>query len=303
MRRAGIVPPRHTTQRVVDFLLIQGIRVRVDPDDEGDVLWILEEEKLADGKTLLTEFLNDPDNAKYDAAARDAEKLRREEIKEHRRRAEATINMSARWRRPSGGTPLCFALIVASCVVAFGTKFGDNQNELMSTLLITHIGENDRYVLGLPEIRGGQVWRLVTPMLLHFDVLHLLFNMLWMYQLGCAIESRRGTWRFFFLVIVISAVANLCQYALHDPMFGGMSGVVYGLLGYAWMKTKYDTGSGVYVSPNTVLFMGIWFVACWSPLISRVANWAHLGGLLAGLVIGYAPHMWKTLKKSGQRRS
>jgi GlpG protein len=66
-----------------------------------------------------------------------------------------------------------------------------------------------------------------------------------------------------------------------------MSGVVYGLLGYIWMRGKFDPGSGLYVHSHTVAMMIIWFVACFTPLVPHVANATHAVGLALGMAWGY----------------
>ena len=66
-----------------------------------------------------------------------------------------------------------------------------------------------------------------------------------------------------------------------------MSGVVYGLLGYIWMRGKFDPGSGLYLHPSTVTMMIIWFFACFTPIIPNVANAAHAAGLVIGIAWGY----------------
>ena len=82
-----------------------------------------------------------------------------------------------------------------------------------------------------PEIRAGQVWRLVTPIFLHAGVLHLVFNMLWLYQLGGQIEAQESSGYFAVMVLVLAVICNTGQYVVSGPLFIGMSGVVYGLLG------------------------------------------------------------------------
>src|SRR4029077_17402348 len=76
----------------------------------------------------------------------------------------------------------------------------------------------------LPEIRHGQIWRLVTPMLIHFGALHILFNMLWLRDLGSMIEGRQSSWLLGLLVLVVAACSNLAQfYFSHWPSLGQLS--------------------------------------------------------------------------------
>ena len=82
-------------------------------------------------------------------------------------------------------------------------------------------------------------------------------------------------------------------------MFLGISGVIYGLLGYIWMKKVFEPHSGFLVSDATILilllFLVLGFVGAFDGLMgerSGVANWAHAGGLVAGMAIGYLPVWW-----------
>ena len=111
--------------------------------------------------------------------------------------------------------------------------------------------------------------------------------MLWLRDLGSMIEGRQSSWRLAILVLVIAACSNLAQFWFGGPVFGGMSGVVYGLLGYIWMRGKFDPGSGLYLHPSTVGMMIIWFFACFTPIVPHVANAAHAAGLVMGIAWGY----------------
>ena len=84
----------------------------------------------------------------------------------------------------------------------------------------------------------------------------------WLRDLGSMIEERQSTRRLALLVFTISAASNLAQYLVSGPRFGGMSGVVYGLLGYIWIRGKFDPSSGLFLHPTTVQMMLIWFVLC-----------------------------------------
>jgi GlpG protein len=135
---------------------------------------------------------------------------------------------------------------------------------------------------GLQEIRHGEVWRLITPIFLHFSFLHIFFNMIWLRDLGSMIEGRQSTWVLAVLVLVIAACSNVAQFYLSGPDFGGMSGVVYGLLGYVWMRGKFDPGSGLYVHPSTVTMMVIWFFLGFTGWLGT-ANTVHGVGFAMGI--------------------
>jgi GlpG protein len=77
-----------------------------------------------------------------------------------------------------------------------------------------------------------------------------------------------------------------------DPRFGGMSGVLYGLFGYTWMKTIYQPSLGLHIDPGTVIWLIVWFLLCMTGLVGTIANMAHASGLITGMLIGYLPTLW-----------
>ena len=95
----------------------------------------------------------------------------------------------------------------------------------------------------LPEVRRGEVWRLVTPIFIHLNLLHIFFNMIWTRDLGTAIEIRRGSLRYVGLVLFCAVVSNYAQNVITGPGFGGMSGVGYGLFGYIFIKAVNSLGN------------------------------------------------------------
>ncbi|QQR90927.1 MAG: rhomboid family intramembrane serine protease [Myxococcales bacterium] len=74
---------------------------------------------------------------------------------------------------------------------------------------------------------------------------------------------------------------------VQNPLFGGMSGIVYGLLGYLWIRGKYDPSYGIRLNPQIVMFMLGWFVLCLTGLVGHVANVVHGAGLFMGAAWGY----------------
>lgn len=182
-------------------------------------------------------------------------------------------------------------LIVLSLIVALFSNIGRDM-QLIHFLFISE------YRQGLPEILNGELWRLFTPALIHFGILHIAFNLLWLYQLGSAIEQRQTSKRMIILIIFISVLSNLAQYIWNGPLFGGMSGVVYGLLGYVWAQGKFNPRSGLNLDKNITLMMLIWFVVCWLGLVGNIANMAHTIGLFCGLILGmfYSPQLLRYSK-------
>ena len=66
-----------------------------------------------------------------------------------------------------------------------------------------------------------------------------------------------------------------------------MSGVVYGLLGYIWVKGKFDPASGLFLNSQTAVMMLVWFFLCLAKIIPNVANTVHAAGLIVGLAWGF----------------
>ena len=175
-------------------------------------------------------------------------------------------------------------LIALSIIVALFSKLGKDF-QFLHILFISEFRQS------LPEILSGQIWRLFTPIIIHFGIMHIAFNLLWLYQLGSAIEQRQNTKRMLILTIIISLLSNLAQFYWQGPIFGGMSGVVYGLLGYVWAQGKYNPRSGLSLDKNITLMMLVWFFICWLGLVGNIANMAHTIGLVYGVILGilYSP--------------
>lgn len=179
---------------------------------------------------------------------------------------------------------LTYVCIAISVAVTLAGNFGD-RIAVMLPLFIS----NYPVSFQLPEVRQGEVWRLITPIFLHFHLLHLLFNMLWLWDLGRAIELRQSTRRLALLIALTGVLSNLAQFYYDGPRFGGMSGVVYGLLGYIWIQGHFNPGTGLFLHKRIAVMIMAWYVLCWTGLLGPVANMAHTAGLGAGLALGFAP--------------
>ncbi len=146
----------------------------------------------------------------------------------------------------------------------------------------------------------NQWWRLITPMFLHFSFAHLAFNCLWIYVLGEKIERVDGKLIFTLIIILTGVFSNLLQYFwTSSSLFGGLSGVIYGMLGYCLvmeMESNYDKYG---LPPGLYLFMIAWLILGFLGILDlfgfgSVANFAHLGGMLSGLMFAM---IYKTLNR------
>ena len=141
---------------------------------------------------------------------------------------------------------------------------------------------------------GAQYWRLVTPAFIHFGWLHIVFNSLWLWDLGSRVEQVMGSMNMLLLFVVIALVSNTCQFVFGGPgLFGGMSGVVYGLLGFSWVAPLLQPHWQIQPPRAIMLFMVGWLVVCMLGLVEvlgfgAIANAAHLGGLVCGALLGAA---------------
>lgn len=132
--------------------------------------------------------------------------------------------------------------------------------------------------------KPSQLWRWFTPMLLHFDPTHLVFNLAWWLYLGRQLESRLGGLMLLNIALSVALVSNAAQYFMVGPHFGGLSGVVYGLFGYFWLTGRLNPAQGINISSGLAGFMLLWLVLGFFDILwVSMANWAHLGGLLAGV--------------------
>ena len=284
MRAIGQLQQESSARAISDYLYVKGIDNHTESDDEGlFTLWVEDEDRLQEAAEILDDYRRDPLAAKFLQARPVAEKRRLEEEEKEQAARKRYHNSQSIRRRTAGGTvaPLTLGLILTSAVLTLFFHIEATRNLIAEWCLISI---RDGF---LTEVKRGQIWRLVSPVFLHGDLLHIFFNMWWMKDLGTAVERRFGLRHFVQMFLLLAVFSNLAQYIASGPLFYGMSGVVYGLLGYLWIRAKVDPRSGLYMPESTVMFMGLWFFLCWFGVVGSVANMAHTGGLVAGAALGY----------------
>jgi GlpG protein len=111
---------------------------------------------------------------------------------------------------------------------------------------------------------------------------------------GRMVERWVGTPKFALFVLLLAIGPNLLQglapaWMQGNPFFGGISGVLYGLFGYVWIRSSINPNLGVSIPfPIVLIFVGMIVVG----LSGQVPDWpyadlCHLGGLLIGCAYGF----------------
>ncbi len=332
MRCIGTLGDAKQLETFVAFLVTHNISAHIDRDGGQPKIWIKNEDDVAAAQQLLTRFAANPDAGEFANVLERASEILRIEAKKRTEARKLVRSFSSQMRLgPTYRAPLTFGLTTLCVVLWFFQTFSANSNapnrddstirmlksSLFQTLTFTAIPPSamgnlqnrhvDDFQVRAYNILHGEVWRLVTPIFIHFGVAHLVLNLLALYQLGRVLENRYGTLYLALSVLAIAVVSNFLQAATPSriggspiagldgwglSIFGGISGVVFGLLGIAWMKSRFDWSAGFYVPRATVIWAIAWFFLGVSSLDrqllgAEMANWAHGAGLVLGVIIGY----------------
>ena len=200
--------------------------------------------------------------------------------------------VNGRWQPSPGHAPVVISLIVIAVITVWLTSM--SSNELAAGLMIVDprqyewVSLADRLNALLDTVSKGQIWRLITPDFLHFSWPHIIFNSVMLWFLGSQVEFIDGRTRLLVLALVASLLSNGLQYLVTGPLFGGLSGVVYAIMGYCWLSQRRLPR--FQFPPALITFALAWMVLGFTPLpnmlgMGNMANEAHLGGFIAGLLV------------------
>ena len=291
MRLIGHLDNDKDARTFGDFLYVQEIETDFEHEGNQWAVWVRSDDHVATATQLLAEFRANPHDAKYQAGS-PAAKLR----------AEAKAEDAAYRKRVVSGKKLLpgltshgfgvvtYALIFACVGVFLASKFGEDL-ERLSILFVAPIevnGDSVQWVRGWGALKSGELWRLVTPIFIHFPtggilIGHILFNMMWLQRTGSLFEARLGSIYFTAFVLLAGACSNAAQYWVGgSPLFGGMSGVNYALIGYCWVRGRFDPAAGIALDRQSMIWAMIFFALCFTGWIGPIAKTAHTSGLLLG---------------------
>ncbi len=256
-------------QALVDYLATLGISCELTQSELGVSVWLADERRLAQAQQEVKRFLSEPNHPRYMEASWQSG------------HADARIDYSKGMTDPvtdflHQAGPLTLVVIIACLAIYALDAIG------------LPIFDELAFHPTLAQFTDWQAWRYVTPAFIHFSVLHLVFNLLWWWYLGGQIEQRLGSGKLFILLIVGAALPNIAEFFVSGPRFGGLSGVVYALLGYSWLRTRLQPDCGLAMPPALMGFMLVWLVLGFLDMLGTpTANMAHLAGLLVGLAQGW----------------
>ena len=146
-------------------------------------------------------------------------------------------------------------------------------------------------------IRSGQIWRLLTPALVHSTsfIAHIGFNMYALFSFGVGLERHFGHGRFFLLYVLGAFSGNVASFLLSDANSLGASTAIFGLIGaegiFLYQNRRMFAGQFGKAIQNVIFIVAINLFLGLSPGID---NWGHIGGLLGGLIFTwFAGPVWE----------
>jgi GlpG protein len=259
-----------------DYLRSQGIANRIEPKEEGFAVAL---DNADDGPRALAEaegFVRHPEDPRYWQASWHAGEVQSAPV------YTAAPPMAVGWWQRAGVVTRGVALL---CVGIYLAMLFDGRK-----------GEAVFGLLGFPAALGtaaidGEWWRLLTPAFMHGNELHILFNLLWWWELGSLVERFQSPWRLLALTLVIALVSNAAQFLAYGPEFLGLSAVVYGLVGYLWLYPAGDPGAPFRLQKGIVIFLIGWLAFGYTGIVDalfgiRISNHGHLAGLIVGGALG-----------------
>jgi GlpG protein len=253
------------------YLIEQNIQAeyQYSASEYSHSVMLLESAEQIRAKKLAEEFVLNPNNTKYQTAA---------------------------WQ--SGET---VSLIPDKSFSAAKTLYDLKQAPFTSSILViclviyllSMVGVSSPYLWLKIQPIGmladtGQWWRVLGPALIHFSVLHIAFNLLWWWSLGKQIEITFGLSSLLMLFVFSAVVSNVAQLLVSGPNFGGLSGVVYALVGCVWWLGWLKPSWGLSLPKPIVGFLLVWLVVGYLDILPvHMANTAHTVGLICGCLFAW----------------
>lgn len=257
-------------QAFVDYMQTQGVILSIQHHTQSDI-WLADESQAERVRAELARFMENPADPRYLAASWQSGQTG-SGLNYRRFPLRATLQ--------ERGGPLTL-FIFAACVVVF--------------LLMNIIGNQAVMIwLAWPfnDAVQFEAWRYFTHAVMHFSLVHIIFNLFWWWYLGGMVEKRLGSGKLVVITLISALLSGFLQFKLAGPWFGGLSGVVYALIGYVWLRGELDPEPSVYLPRGLAIFTLVILAAEWFGVSAmNSATGAHTAGLLIGLAMALVDTM------------
>lgn len=260
----------------IRYLSTQGVRHRISEESGKQVLWVATEAEAATVRQAYARWRQEPellDELNRNWETQTAVKPVRSSV--------ANLLFRQIYYMPITVSLTVMCLLVA-VISALGSQVGR-----VDFLFYPLLNASGLFPL-LADIDSlSDVLRTLTPMLLHFGEIHLVFNLLWLWYFGKQLEPVQPRTLYLILIVLLAFISNTVQYlVLEYNNFGGMSGVVYGLVAYTWVIHNLMPRSRLMISNSMFAVFVVAMILMEVFASSLIATAAHVGGLVAGLVLG-----------------
>ncbi|MDO6577636.1 MULTISPECIES: rhomboid family intramembrane serine protease GlpG [Alteromonas] len=276
---------------LANYLGSQNIRATVKPTEAGDefVVLLADDNDALKARAITEEFIQQPNNPKYQQAAwQHGENV--DLVPSRQFDAKGFINNAL-------AVPFT-SIVFLLCVLVYGLSLLGLFSPIAQHLLmqpLSVLAENHEW------------WRLLGPAFIHFSALHIIFNLLWWCMLGAKIESTFGKSMLFVVFALSAIISNVAQAMFTTPvqgnlmLFGGLSGVVYAVMGFVWWLGWLKPQWGLSLPKSVIGFMLVWLVLGFADILwVNMANAAHTAGLITGCLLAGLLSLGADKRKQGQ---
>lgn len=284
---AAQIPERSLALTFADYLNQRGIAARAEPGlGEAYTIYVAREDDVIKVRIELMRFAENPLNKAYSQAA-------------WQRHGSAGIPASGSGRTVRSRLPaVLFAdkLSVTTwteiiCVLVY-----------VCSLLLPGVYDRLLHAFSLYRMTDltehYELWRLITPVFFHFGIMHISFNLVMWEAFARPMERYLGKIKLLGICVIMAMISNGLEFLWLDgrALFGGMSGVVYGLIAYCGvLSLRKDIPTGLHL-PRGLFTVSLVFIAL-GFFMSGIANLCHLGGFATGALLGFADVFKKSLRR------
>jgi membrane associated rhomboid family serine protease len=199
-----------------------------------------------------------------------------------REEREATMRVLNVWSILPGRFPfVTVAVILTSIAIAGASAYAPERTFRLVFVSGTEIWGQHKW------------WGLIASIFLHGGALHLILNLGGLWLFGRVLERVLGHVRYLGLLLATAWMASVAQLAAYGDQGVGLSGVIYGLFGYLFVSRDWHVDFRRVLPASAIQMLFAWLGLCFILTFTgvlKVANGAHVGGLLAGILLGLAAH-------------